>query len=108
MCAQCLSNTEFAVANAALIAAALKGPVHRGLASVGLATEPLAVARDARTVAFLRALDLDPADCLGAPAVTAADDWVALGGYERLEDERRARAASWARPIGSHRRLTPQ
>ena len=54
-----MSNTEFAVANAALIAAALKGPVHRALASVGLATEPLAVARDARTVAFLRALELD-------------------------------------------------
>lgn len=103
-----MSNTEFAVANAALIAAALKGPVHRALASVGIATEPLAIARDARTIAFLRGLDLDPADALGAPAVTAADEWVALGGYERLEDERRARAASWARPIGSHRRLAPQ
>jgi hypothetical protein len=103
-----MSNTEFVFANATLIAAALKGPVHRALSSVGLATEPLAVARDARTVAFLRALELDPADSLGGPAVTAADDWVALGGYERLEDERRARAASWARPIGSHRRLAPQ
>ncbi len=103
-----MTNTEFAVANAALIAAALKGPVHRALATVGLATEPLAVARDARTIAFLRSPELDPADSLGAPAVTAADEWVALGGYERLEDERRARAASWARPIGSHRRLAPQ
>jgi hypothetical protein len=108
MCAQCMSNTEFAVANAALIAAALKGPVHRALASVGLATEPLEVARDARTIAFLRALEIDPVDSLGAPAVMAADDWVALGGYERLEDERRARAAAWALPIGSHIRLTAQ
>jgi hypothetical protein len=108
MCAQCMTNTEFAVANAALIAAALKGPVHRVLASAGLATEPVAVARDARTISFLRSLDLDPADSLGEPAVTAADEWVALGGYERLEDERRARAASWARPIGSHRRMAPQ
>ena len=103
-----MSNAEFAVANAALIAAALKGPVHRAMASVGLATEPLAVAGDARTIAFLRALELDPVVSLGAPAVTAADDWVALGGYERLEDERRARAASWARPIGSHRRFSAQ
>ena len=103
-----MSNTEFAVANAAFLAAALKGPVHRALASVGFACEPLAVARDARTVTFLRALDLDPAASLGAPAVAAADEWVALGGYERLEDERRARAASWARPIGSHKRLAPQ
>ena len=103
-----MSNTEFAVANAAFIAAALKGPVHRALASVGLVTEPLAVARDSRTVAFLRALELDPCDSLGAPAVTAADELVASGGYERLEDERRARAASWARPIGSHRRLATQ
>jgi hypothetical protein len=103
-----MSNAEFAVANAALIAAALKSPAHRALASVGLASAPLAVARDARTVAFLRALELDPADSLGPAAVTAADDWVALGGYERLEDARRARAASCARPIGSHRRLAPQ
>ena len=108
MCAQCMSNTEFAVANAAVIAAALKGPVHRALASVGLATEPLEIARDARTVAFLRSLDLDPAGALGAPSVIAADEWVALGGYERLEDERRARKASWARPIGSHSRLALQ
>jgi hypothetical protein len=108
MCAQCMTNTEFAVANAAFIAAALKGPVHRALASVGLACEPLAVARDARTIEFLRALELDPVDALGAPAVAAADEWVALGGYERLEDERRARAASWARPIGSHSRFAPQ
>lgn len=103
-----MTNTEFAVANAALIAAALKGPVHRTFSSAGLAKEPVAVARDARTVDFLRALDLDPADSLGAPAVMAADEWVALGGYERLEDERRARVASWARPIGSHRRMAPQ
>jgi len=103
-----MSNAEFAVANAALIAAALKGPVHRAVASVGLATEPLAVARDARTTTFLRSLELDPADALGAPAVTAADQWLTSGGYERLEAERRARAASWARPIGSHRRLAPQ
>jgi hypothetical protein len=103
-----MSNAEFALANAALIAAALKSPVHRAVASVGLATAPLAVARDARTIAFLRAIELDPAESLGAPAVAAADDWVAVGGYERLEAERRARAASWARPIGSHRRLTAQ
>ena len=103
-----MSNTEFAFANAAFIAAALKRPVQRAMASVGIATEPLAVARDARTVAFLRALELDPSDSLGAPVVTAADEWVALGGYARLADERRARAASWARPIGSHRRLAPQ
>jgi hypothetical protein len=108
MCAQCMTNTEFAVANAAFIVAALKSPLHRALASVGLACEPVRVARDARTVEFLRAIDLDPADSLGAPAVEAADEWVALGGYERLEDERRARAASWARPIGSHSRFAPQ
>ena len=53
-------------------------------------------------------LELDPSDSLGAPAVAAADEWVALGGYERLEDARRARAASWARPIGSHKRLATQ
>ncbi len=108
MCAQCMSNFEFAVANTALIAAAVKGPVHRALASVGLATEPLEVARNARTIDFLRALELDPSDSLGAETVVAADEWVALGGYARLEEARRARLASWARPIGSHIRLVPQ
>ena len=103
-----MSNAEFAVAKAAFIAAALKPPAQRALAAVGLAHEPLTVARDARTVAFLRSLDLEPAESLGAPAVEAADEWVALGGYERLEAARRARAASWARPIGSHSRLAPQ
>jgi hypothetical protein len=86
----------------------LKGPVHRAMASVGLACAPLPVARDARTIEFLRALELDPVDVLGASTVAAADEWVALGGYDRLEDERRARAASWARPIGSHRRFAAQ
>ena len=102
-----MTNTEFAVANAAFIAAAMKGPVLRALSAVGLATEPLAIGRDAHTIAFLRALELDPEQSLGMHAVAAADDWVARGGYERLH-ERRARAASWARPIGSHRRLAPQ
>ncbi len=104
-----MSNAEFTVANAAFIAAALKGPVHRALASVGVVTEPLLVARDAQTIAFLRALELDPADAFDADIVAAADRWVAGGGYERLEDERRVRAAAWwARPIGSQRRLAAQ
>jgi hypothetical protein len=95
MCAQCMSNFEFGVANAALIASAIKGPVHEALAMVGLATEPLEVARNARTTAFLRALDLDPAEALGAATVLAADRWAQHGGFERLEQRRRIRAAAW-------------
>jgi hypothetical protein len=104
-----MSNAEFVVANCALVAAALKGPVHRALASVGVVNEPLLVARDANTIAFLRSLELDPTGSFDAEIVTAADGWVAGGGYERLDGARRARAAAlWARPIGSHRRLAVQ
>lgn len=108
MCGQCLSQAEFAVAKVALIAAIAKEPVHRALASVGAVAEPLAVARDAHTAAFLRRLDLDPRDVLGAEVTDRADAWVASGGYEAREAARRSRARSWARPIGSHRRLAPK
>ena len=46
------------------------------LARAGLAPEPDPVAHDVRTVAFLRSLDLDPVEILGADAVAAAEAWV--------------------------------
>jgi hypothetical protein len=106
MCANCLSQAEAVAGNLAVTAAVLEAPVHRLLADLGLVVPPDRLARDARTVAFLRGLDLDPVEILGADVVTAADRWTAAGapapagGYAT-----RAAAAASARPIGSQRRI---
>lgn len=70
-----MSNAE--AAGAAAIAATyfLKPPVHKMMAKLDLAPDPDPVAHDVRTVAFLEALDLDPADALGPDAVAAAAAW---------------------------------
>ena len=104
MCVNCLSTAEVVAGNVAVTAAVLKAPVHRMLADLGFVAPPDLVARDARTVAFLRQLDLDPVEILGADVVDAADRWVAAGAGQ----ERRTRAASSARPIGSHSLATAQ
>jgi hypothetical protein len=98
MCVNCVSSTEAALAQVGLAAAVLQQPVHRLLASVGVVAPIDSVRRDARTVAFLRSLDLDPAEVLGADVVTAADAWVPAP-YE---------APRWALPIGSQSLLTTQ
>ena len=72
----CISTAEVHVAQVALAAAVLKAPAHRLLAAAGIVDAPDPVRRDVRTVAFLRALDLDPAEALGASAVARADRWV--------------------------------
>lgn len=75
MCVNCMSNAE--AAGVAAIAATyfIKPPVHKMLAKLDLAPDPDPIAHDVRTVAFLRALDLDPADALGPHAVAAAAAW---------------------------------
>ena len=58
------------------------------------------------TVAFLRSLDLDPVEVLGADVVAAAEAWTApqpAGGLAGL-----ARRFASARPIGSQSLLTTQ
>ncbi len=96
----CLSNAEAHVAQAVLIAAAAKSPVHRLLASVGLVQPPSLVARDARTVAFLRELDLDPVGVLGQKAVAEAGRWVPQAST--------ATTLGSLLPIGSQSRLITQ
>ena len=98
MCANCLSNAEVALAQAGLVAAVFKEPVHRALASAGLVRPIDPVRRDVRTVAFLRSLALDPVDVLGADTVAAADRWVPAP-YD---------APRWALPIGSQSLLRTQ
>ena len=97
----CLSTAEATVAGAGFIGYAVKPRVHRAMAKLGLANEPDPVAHDVVTVAFLRSLDLDPVEVLGADAVATAAAWVApqpAPGFAALA----ARLAASARPIGSH------
>ena len=93
------------MASAALAGYIVKGPLHRALASVDLAPDPDPVAHDVRTVAFLRGLDLDPVEVLGADVVAQAESWVPDTSWVPFRD--RLRAAS-ARPIGSHSLITAQ
>ena len=69
MCVNCISNSEAYVAQAALVVAVFKQPVHRVLAEMGLVAPPDPVKQEVRTVAFLRALELDPVAILGEAAV---------------------------------------
>jgi hypothetical protein len=64
MCVNCLSQGEVVVAHVALAGALLKVP------------HPDPVGRDVRTIAFLRDLDLDPVEVLGAETVERAERWV--------------------------------
>jgi len=98
MCVNCVSNTEAYLAGAAVAGAAIKPSLHRALAALGVVAAPDPVKRDVRTVAFLRSLDLDPVEVLGAAAVDRAARWV--------PQPRPARA--WARPIGSQSLLAAQ
>ena len=98
MCVNCLSSSEVVVGQVALVAAVLKDPVHRMLASAGVVAPIDPVKRDVRTVAFLRSLDLDPVEVLGAETVAAADAWVPAPYV----------APRWALPIGSQSLLSTQ
>lgn len=75
MCMNCLSTAETAIAAAAFAGYATKPRVHRALAELGVVNEPNSVAHDVTTVAFLRSLELDPVEVLGADVVAAAEAW---------------------------------
>ena len=101
MCMNCLSTAEASMAGAAFVGFAVKPRVHRALARLGVVNEHDPVAHDVRTVAFLRSLDLDPVEVLGADVVAAAEAWRApqpAPGFAGVA----ARLAASARPIGSH------
>jgi hypothetical protein len=73
MCANCVSKVDAIAATIGLTAYALKGPIQEGLVAAGLLPELHPLARDMRTVPFLRDLDLDPKAILGEDVVAAAD-----------------------------------
>lgn len=72
MCMNCIGNAEFMVANGAIAAGVAAGPLRRWAARAGLVQASRA-ARDRRTAEFLRGLDLEPAEVLGAGAIDAVD-----------------------------------
>jgi hypothetical protein len=73
MCASCVSKVDVVAGTVGFGAYLLKGPVQDMLVAAGLLPEPHPLARDMRTVTFLRGLELDPAAILGGEVVEAAD-----------------------------------
>jgi hypothetical protein len=106
MCTNCLSTAETAIAGAAFAGYVAKPHLHRALARLGVVHAPDPVAHDVTTVAFLRSLDLDPVEILGADAVAAAAAWVAPAQPAPVVAAVRSRLARSARPIGSQSLLT--
>ena len=100
MCGNCISTSEQVAANAAVAVAVLRAPAHRLLAAAGVVAPADPVRRDARTVGFLRALELEPAYILGLEVVARADGW--------QPPARQGRAWRWRRPIGSQSLITAQ
>ena len=107
VCLNCLSTAEAAIAQTVFLGYVVKDPVHRALARAGLVGAPDPAARDARTVAFLTSLDLDPVEILGRDRVDAAAASIAPQRAP-IRWRLRSRLASSARPIGSHSLLTAQ
>jgi hypothetical protein len=102
----CLSTAETAIASAAFISYAARPRIHRAFAKLEIVNQPDPVAHDVTTVAFLRSLDLDPVEVLGADVVAAAAAWIPpqpAAGFAGL-----ARRFASARPIGSQSRLATQ
>jgi hypothetical protein len=75
MCMNCVSTADFLVTSGGLGAYALAKPGREALVALGVLPEADPLERDVRTVAFLRRLDLDPDEILGADVVAAADRW---------------------------------
>lgn len=73
MCANCVSKVDVVAGTIGLAAYVLKEPVKEGLRAVGLLPEAHRLAVEMRTVNFLRDLDLDPVEILGADTVAAVD-----------------------------------
>jgi hypothetical protein len=73
MCAGCVSKVDVVGASVGFAVYVLKEPVKEGLRAAGLLPEAHPLAVEMRTVNFLRDLDLDPVEILGADTVAAVD-----------------------------------
>lgn len=75
MCANCFSKLEVVVGQVVGAAVLLKRPTQDFLADLGVVAPYDELGELAHTVAFLRALDLDAEEILGADAVDVASTW---------------------------------
>jgi len=73
MCAQCVSKADVVVGTIGFAAFVLHDPVKDALVECGILPEPHPIAREIRTVQFLRRLELDPAPILSEDIVDAVD-----------------------------------
>lgn len=94
----CVTTFDSLAGSLGVVAAVAHRPVRTLLERAELVAPVDLVGRDARTVAFLRSLDLDPVEILGRDVVEAADAWVPSVYVPRR----------WARPMPSHSLLTVQ
>jgi hypothetical protein len=91
MCANCVTTADVVVGSIAFGSFLLRGPVQHALVERGIIPEPHPLAMEMRTVMFLRDLDLDPVEILGAETVAAVDRALAWP-QPRVYRERSARA----------------
>ena len=73
MCVNCVSNVDLIAANSAMMGAMVGNGVRAVLRGVGCEVGQTQAEKDSRVVAFLRSMQLDPAEILGADCVAAAD-----------------------------------
>jgi hypothetical protein len=110
MCMNCVSHADVVAGNVAALIGATSMAVRLGEPAEVRAARRLA--GEARTVAFLRRLDLDPVEILGADVVTHAADRRAVAAAEELVRARRAQIGFGLRllagAIRSHRAFAPR
>ncbi|HTL87323.1 MAG TPA: hypothetical protein VL856_19225 [Acidimicrobiia bacterium] len=73
MCANCVSKADVIVGTLGFSAYVFKDQIQSTLVAAGIIPEPHPLAKEMRTVTFLRDLDLEPAPILGIDVVEAAD-----------------------------------
>ena len=75
MCANCFSKLDVVVSQVVGAAVLLKRPAQDFLAEHGVVAPYDELGELAHTISFLRTLDLDPVEILGADAVDVAATW---------------------------------
>jgi len=73
MCAQCVSKADVVVGTIGFTCFLFKGPITDGLVAAGLLPEQHPIAKEMRTVNFLRSLELEPEPIVGEDVVLAVD-----------------------------------
>jgi hypothetical protein len=74
----CVTNVDFIAANASIVTSVASNGGRKLLETLGVPVGQSKAERDARVVAFLRSLELDPVPILGPQTVAAADQAAAI------------------------------